>query len=87
MDYWILTEGDTVIARSAVQHIIISDMAIDEILLTRLDDENFQLFLPNHVFYLQDEDKPNDPTNAAGAAIPEDSEYWDMMQPPKPEVD
>ena len=95
MTYWILTESGNVIARSTVQHITTSDMAtnamkdrvklFDETLLTRLDDENFQLDLPNHVFYLQDEDAPLIANEAAD--IPEDSEYGDMMQPPKPEVD
>jgi hypothetical protein len=51
------------IACSTVQHITISDMAstdtmkdrvklLDDTLLTRLDDKNFQLDLPDHVFYL-----------------------------------
>jgi hypothetical protein len=95
MTYWILTEGGTVIARSTIQHITTSDMAtdamkdrvklFDETFLTRLDDQNFHLDLPDHVFYLQDEDDLIIPTDAAN--IPEDSEYGDMMQPPKPEVD
>ena len=95
MTYWILTKGGTVIARSTVQHITISNMAtdamndhvklFDDMLLTRLNVENIQLDLPDHVFYLQDKDEPIAPTDAA--AIPEDSEYRNMMQPPKPEVD
>jgi hypothetical protein len=62
MTYWILTETGKVIARSTVQHITMTDMATDNMktrvktfddnLLTRLDDENFQLDPPNHTFSL-----------------------------------
>ena len=66
MTYWILTESGKVIARSTVQHITTTDKAtdamktrlaiLDDYLVTRLDDENFQLALPNHMLYLQDKD-------------------------------
>ena len=65
LTYWILTESGTVIARSTVQHIAISDMATDAMktrmqtfdtnLTARLADDNFAVHLPCHVFYLQDE--------------------------------
>ena len=94
MTYWILTESGKVIARSTVQHITTTDMAtdamktrvatFDENLLTRLDDENFQLALPHHVLYLQDNDAPNEPNVQD---IPLDAEYGDMLQDPKSEAD
>jgi hypothetical protein len=94
MTYWVLTESGKVIARSTVQHITTTDMAadamkarvatFDERLLTRLDDENFQLALPNHVLYLQDDDVPDDPSLQA---IPPDAEYGDMLQASKPDAD
>ena len=66
MTYWILTESGQVIARSTVQHITTSDMATDEMktrvhtfdsnLTDRLADDNFAVLLPDHVFYLQDDD-------------------------------
>jgi hypothetical protein len=67
MTYWILTdESGKVIARSTVQHIASTDLptdhmkarvaTFDENLITRLDDGNFQIALPNHVLYLQDDD-------------------------------
>ena len=94
MTYWILTESGKVIARSTVQHITTTDMSADAMktrmstfdtnLLTRLDDENFQLDFPNHVFYLQDEHTPDtDPL----ADIPTDAEYGDMIQHPKDDAD
>jgi hypothetical protein len=96
MTYWILTETGTVIARSTVQHITVSDMATDAIktrvhafdanLLTRLDDENFTVNLPDHVFYLQDDDASHHDSHTL-AAIPLDAEYGDMLQPDKPEAD
>ncbi|KAI2501857.1 Reverse transcriptase (RNA-dependent DNA polymerase) [Fragilaria crotonensis] len=65
MTYWILTRAGHVIARSTVQHITVTDMAIDAIrdqvsafdndLAIRMNDENFQLDHPNPVFYLQDD--------------------------------
>ena len=43
--------------------------AFNERLLTRLDDENFQLALPNHVLYLQDDvDGQDDEPNEIGRA-------------------
>ncbi|KAI2490038.1 Reverse transcriptase (RNA-dependent DNA polymerase) [Fragilaria crotonensis] len=93
MTYWILTESGRVIARSTVQHITITDMAVDAIsdrvarfdttLLTNLSDENFQIHDPNPVFYLQDDP---DAVNTA-ANIPADAEYGDMNQPAKPDAD
>ena len=95
MTYWILTEAGHVIARSTVQHITIMDMAsdaiknrvlaFDEHLLTRLSDENYQLDMPNHVFYLQDDDGDDD--NVENDNIPRDVEYGDMIQPPKLDAD
>ena len=95
MTYWILTEAGNVIARSTVQHITIMDMAIDAIktrvltfddnLLTRLRDKNFQIELPNHVFYLQDEDADMELNDTRD--IPLDAEYGDMIQPPKSDAD
>ena len=91
MTYWVLTESGKVIARSTVQHVTVTDMAtdhdmktrltaFDERLLTRLDDENFQLVLPNHVLYLQDDvDGQNDEPSMNVA--PPDAEYGDMLQP------
>ena len=94
MTYWILTEAGTVIARSTVQHITVPDMAtdamkarvhtFDENLLTRLNDENFQLDLPGHVFYSQDDD---DDSPFSVDNIPTASEYGDMVQAPKLEAD
>ena len=65
MTYWVLTESGRVIARSTVQHIVISDMAtnatrgresnFDATLLTRLTDENVHIAHPNPVFFLQDD--------------------------------
>jgi hypothetical protein len=59
MTYWVLTESGNVIARSTVQHLTTADMATDAMktrlqtfdanLLTRLEDENYQINLPNHV--------------------------------------
>jgi hypothetical protein len=94
MTYWILTETGNVIARSTVQHVTISDLATSAVqtrvdtftnnLTERLADDNFTTDLPNHVFYLQDEDaNPVDPANG----IPTDTEYGDMMQPDKPDAD
>ena len=54
-------------------------------LLTRLDDENFTIPHPDHVFFLQDDD--GDPFDVPDAAIPLDAEYGDMLQPPKPDAD
>ena len=50
----------------------------------RLSDDNFTIDLPNHVFYLQDDQNPDDPLNDN---IPTDSEYGDMLQLEKPEAD
>ena len=96
MTYWVLTESGTVIARSTVQHLTTADMATDAMktrlatfdtnLLTRLNDDNFQIDLPDHVFYLQDEDMAADDLNDA-AHIPPASEYGDMLQEPKADAD
>jgi hypothetical protein len=53
MTYWVLTESGKVIARSTVQHVTTTDMAtgaiqarvqtFDSNLLTRLNDDNFQV--------------------------------------------
>ncbi|KAI2489369.1 hypothetical protein MHU86_25224 [Fragilaria crotonensis] len=61
MTYWILTESGTAIARSTVQHLTTADMAtaamqtrlqtFDANLPTCLEDENFQIILPDHVFH------------------------------------
>ena len=94
MTYWVLIEAGHAIARSTVQHITVTDMATNAIkmrvhtfdtsLLTRLDDANFTNDLPNHVFFLQDNDL-TDPT--AADPIPLDVEYGDMLQPDRPEAD
>jgi hypothetical protein len=91
MTYWVLTKSGTVIARSNVQHLMAADMATDTMktclqtfdanLLTRLEDENFQIDLPSHVFYLQDEDGLDPDGDAPD--IPTASEYGDMLQEPK----
>jgi hypothetical protein len=91
MMYWILTEAGNVIARSTVQHITMMDMATNAIktrvitfdynLLTQLCDKNFQIELPNLVFYLQDEDADMELNDTHD--IPLDAEYMDMIQPPK----
>jgi hypothetical protein len=91
MTYWILTETGNVIARSTVQHITVSDIATDAMktrvltfddnLRTQLCDKNFQIELPNHVFYLQDEDADLEFHDTRD--IPLDAEYGDMIQPPK----
>jgi hypothetical protein len=82
-----------VIACSTVKHITITELATTDVqacadtftnnVSERLHDTNFNIDLPNHVFYLQDEDIDSDgyPT-----AIPTDAEYGDMMQPDKPEA-
>ncbi|KAI2506538.1 Reverse transcriptase (RNA-dependent DNA polymerase) [Fragilaria crotonensis] len=95
MTYWILTRAGHVIARSTVQHITVTDMAIDAIrdqvsafdndLAIRMNDENFQLDHPNPVFYLQD-DVPFE-ADAADDDIPPDAEYGDMNQPAKRDAD
>jgi hypothetical protein len=95
MTYWILTESGTVIARSTVQHITISDMATDAMktrvqtfdtnLTAHLADDNFAVHLPGHVFYLQDEDV--DDIAASLAHIPTAAEYGDMLQTEKLEAD
>ena len=95
MTYWILTKAGHVVARSTVQHITVSDMATDAIrdrvrtfdveLVTRLNDENFQLDHPNPVFYLQDD--VDDIHDTAGDNIPPHAEYGDMNQPAKEDAD
>jgi hypothetical protein len=97
MTYWVLTESGNVIARSTVQHITTVNMATDAMkarvatfdnnLLTRLDDENFQLALPSHVLYLQDDDATTDEASSNLQGIPTDAEYGDMMQDPKSDAD
>ena len=94
MTYWILTKSGKVIARSTVQHIATTDMAtnamktrvatFDANLLTRLDDEHFQLALPNHVLYLQDEEAPD---GSISPNIPLDAEYGDMLRDSKSDAD
>ena len=94
MTYWILTETGNVIARSTVQHITITDLATQAIqtrvdtfthhLTERLSNDNFTIDLPDHVFYLQDDDSDHDPP---AVAIPADAEYGDMMQSDKPDAD
>ena len=95
MTYWILTESGKVIARSTVQHITTTDMATDDMkarvatfdenLLTRLDDGNFQIALPNHVLYLQDEDDAS--SRPELDQIPPDADYGDMLMEPRPDDD
>ena len=51
----------------------------------RLRDENFAVDLPNHVFYLQDDDNANPDLNDANT--PTDAVNGDMLQPEKPEAD
>ena len=95
MTYWILTESGKVIARSTVQHVTTTDMSADAMktrmstfdanLLTRLDDENFHLDTPNHVFYLQDDAGPAIDTSSHD--IPTDAEYGDMLQQPSADAD
>jgi hypothetical protein len=95
MTYWILTKAGHVVARSTVQHITVSDMATDAIrdrvrtfdveLVTRLNDENFQLDHPNPVFYLQDD--VDDIHDTAGDNIPPHAKYGDMNQPAKEDAD
>jgi hypothetical protein len=60
-------------------------LAFDEHLLTRLNDDHYQIDMPNHVFYLHDDDY----IDAAGVAgnIPLDAEYGDMIQPLKLDAD
>ncbi|KAI2502057.1 Reverse transcriptase (RNA-dependent DNA polymerase) [Fragilaria crotonensis] len=94
MTYWILTESGTVIGRSTVQHLTTANMAtaamqtrlqtFDANLLTRLEDENFQINLTDHVFNLQDEDTD---ANEHDDNIPTASEYGDMLQLPKADAD
>ncbi len=94
MTYWILTETGNVVARSTVQHNTISNLATGAVqtrvdaftnnVLERLGDDNFTIDLPNHVFYLQDDDV--DP-EAPAANIPADAEYEGMLQPEKPDAD
>jgi hypothetical protein len=65
-----LTEAGHVIARSTVQHSSLSDVTTDAIkthvhtfdanLIIGLNDDDFTLNLPNHVFYLQDNDHSDD---------------------------
>jgi hypothetical protein len=74
MTYWILTESGKVIARLIVQHVTTTDMLADAMktrmstfdanLHTRLDDKNFHLDTPNHVFYLQDDAGPTIDTSS-----------------------
>jgi hypothetical protein len=95
MTYWILTEAGNVIARSTVQHITMSDIAtnaiktcvltFDDNLRTQLCDKNFQIELPNHVFYLQDEDADLELHDTCD--IPLDAEYKNMIQPPKSDIE
>jgi hypothetical protein len=95
MTYWVLTEPGKVIACSTVQHVTSTDMSADAMktrmlafdtnLLTRLDDEDFQLDLPNHYFFLQNEDGA--PNEHPSSDIPTDAEYGDMMQQPKTDAD
>ena len=97
MTYWILTEAGHVIARSTVQHITVSDMATDAIkarvttfdtnLLTRLHDHNFVLDVPNHVFYLQDDNSDPHATIDHTDYIPLNVEYGDMLQADKIDAD
>ena len=56
-------------------------LTFDNNLLTQLRDKNFQIELPNHVFYLQDEDADMELNDTRD--IPLDAEYGDMIQPPK----
>ena len=56
-------------------------LTFDDNLLSRLNDNIFQIKLQNHVSYLQDED--NDPADGNTRDIPPDAEYEDMIQPPK----
>jgi hypothetical protein len=75
---------------------MVSDMATDSIktrvhafdanLLTRLGDENFTTNLPDHVFYLQDDDVSHHDSRTV-ADIPLGAEYRDMLQPDKPGAD
>ena len=82
MTYWILTEAGYVVARSTVQHVTITDMAsnaikhrvlaFDEHLLTRLNDDNYQIDMTNHVFYLQD-DATSENAYGDNGHIPQDT--------------
>jgi hypothetical protein len=76
MTYWILTESGKVIARSTVQHVTLTDVATDEMktcvlmldnrVIERLQDDNFDIHLPDGVFYLQD-DNVDDPLDTCAA--------------------
>lgn len=93
MTYWILTKAAKVIARSTVQHVTITDMEQDAIktavtefntaLSLRLSDENYTINDPG-IFYIDDEEPVDDDDETM---IPDDAEYGDMLQAPKPEVD
>jgi hypothetical protein len=92
MTYWILTKGAMVIARSTVQHVTTTDMeqdaikaavqAFDTTIEARLSDENFTINEPG-IFYMDDDDADD----ANEQMIPNDEEYGDMLQDPKPDMD
>jgi hypothetical protein len=92
MTYWILTKGAMVIARSTIQHITTTDMeqdaikaavqAFDTTIEARLSDENFTINEPG-IFYMDDDDADD----ANEQMIPNDEEYGDMLQDPKPDID
>jgi hypothetical protein len=91
MTYWILTKSAKVIARSTVQHVTTSDMAMpavqdsvkafDTSVTLRLADDNF-IQQERGIFYMDDDDDDRDDN-----FIPTDAEYGDMITEPKPDVD
>jgi hypothetical protein len=93
MTYWVLTETGNVIARSTVQHITQSDMSqeaskrklqrFDEAVTNRFADEHFVIMEPD-VFYLEDVEAPEPVVHGV---VPQDDEYGDMIQEPRPDVD
>jgi hypothetical protein len=93
MTYWVLTKSGRVIARSTVQYVTTSDMqqdairqlqqAFDSSIVERFADEHFVLLEPG-LFYLEDMETPEleDDHN-----VPNEDEYGDMVQEPRPDVD
>jgi hypothetical protein len=57
-------------------------LTFDDNLLTRFSDKNFQIDLPDHVYYLQDDD-----TDPPFSNTPSKLEYEDMVQAPKLDAD
>lgn len=99
MCYWLVTASGKVISKSSVQHVIRDDFSnpnskaqIDEFdrrLKERLDDDNFQIDLPDGMdsFRLPDVNLPEELDNRDEKNIPSDAEYGDMLFGERPEDD